>query len=254
MTEDYVWLSLANALKQWRDSGQQPVFWLRDDDAIERTKPLERLVDLTADFRVPVALAVIPAHTGPGLASYVDGRKHVRPVVHGWTHQNHAPADQKKQELGLHRPAGMVLDELRQSLAKMGDLFTRWSPVLVPPWNRIDAALIPSLREVGFSALSVFGPPKPSALPLVNSTVDIMDWHGTRGCRPHAALVADIFAQLEAARMGNAPPIGLLTHHLVHDEAAWAFLERLFVETAGLCRWLGIDELLAEDATMPVRR
>ncbi len=74
-----------------------------------------------------------------------------------------------------------------------------------------------------------------------------MDWHGTRGCRDHAAILGDILAALKRGLDDPAePPIGLLTHHLVHDEAAWDFLERLF-ECAGPAQgasWLGIDEML----------
>ena len=34
-------------------------------------------------------------------------------------------------------------------------------------------------------------------------------------------------------------PIGLLTHHLVHDAAAWALMELIFEATAGKpgCAW-----------------
>ncbi len=108
------------------------------------------------------------------------------------------------------------------------------------PWNRIDAALIPALPHLGFSALSTFGPEKPAPLPVVNSHVDVMDWHGTRGCRPFSVLAEEIVARLDvAAQTGGS--VGLLTHHLVHDAAVWHFLERLFAATCAheACRWSG---------------
>ena len=115
------------------------------------------------------------------------------------------------------------------------------APVLVPPWNRIDATLIPHLKALGFDALSTFGLPKPGPLRMINPTVDIIDWHGTRGCREPAALIGEIVV---AARRGLAdpshPPIGILTHHLVHDEAAWTFLKTLFEHDHAngiICRW-----------------
>ena len=84
------------------------------------------------------------------------------PVVHGWSHENHAPDGQKKQELGPHRPLEAVLGELARGFETIAGLFgDRMAPVLVPPWNRIDIALIPHLAAVGFRALSTFGQSKP---------------------------------------------------------------------------------------------
>jgi hypothetical protein len=79
--------------------------------------------------------------------------------------------------------------------------------------------------------------------------VDIIDWHGTRGCRAHELIVGEIVSQLDAALADSSqPPIGILTHHLVHDEASWTFLEALFEHTTrnGIGRWETIGGLLAE--------
>ncbi len=144
-------------------------------------------------------LAVIPAHAVGELAGAIAERPTTTPVVHGWSHQNHANAGQKKQELGLHRPAEAVLAELARGLQSIAALFgERMAPVLVPPWNRIDATLIPHLKAIGFDALSTFGLPKPAPIRMINPTVDIIDWHGTRGCREPAALIAEIVGELDA--------------------------------------------------------
>ncbi|MEQ1951957.1 polysaccharide deacetylase family protein [Mesorhizobium sp. CN2-181] len=245
---DATWKPLAEALGRWRDVGRKPSFWLRDDDAIEPTPALDRLVEIARRFEVPLGLAVIPKHARPELARHLEKRQHVTALVHGWSHDNFAPADAKKQELGLQRPADTVLGELAQALRRIEELFRAQSaPLLVPPWNRIDAALIPRLPGVGYRGLSVFGRPKPAPIRIINSTVDIIDWHGTRGCRGHAELVGEIVAQLNAALQDPShPPIGLLTHHLVHDEAAWDFLQRLFEQTAHDGRWHPVGELLEE--------
>jgi hypothetical protein len=243
---DLTWQPLTEALGRWRDAGRRPAFWLRDDDAIELTPALDRLVVLTAKYDLPLGLAVIPAHTGEALAHYVADKPHVTALVHGWSHDNHAPPQAKKQELGLHRPAGIVLGELAQALRRVEHLFgVRSAPLLVPPWNRIDAALIPQLTGLGFRGLSVFGPPKPSPIRIVNSTIDIIDWHGTRGCRDHGVLVGEIVEQLDAALADpGQPSIGVLTHHLVHDEAAWDFMKRLFEVAARSSDWQSVDGLL----------
>ena len=100
----------------------------------------------------------------------------------------------------------------------------------MPPWNRIDGRLLPSLGEIGFAALSVFGKAKPAPIAVVNTHVDIIDWHGGRGGKDHGVLAAGTCrASCEWRReAGSREAIGVLTHHLVHDEIAWLFLERLF--------------------------
>ncbi len=246
MTADLIWQPLREELMRWEDAGRTAEFWLRDDDAVEPTPALDHLLSLTSDFAIPVTLAVIPAVTDTRLADRLSDAAHAAVAVHGWAHQNHAPEDQKKQELGAHRPRGAVLDELARGLSQIVRLHgERAVPMLVPPWNRIDASLIDDLGSIGFTALSVYGPPKPAPIRVINSNVDIMDWHSTRGCRDHALLVQDIVARLQQAYDGGEP-VGLLTHHLVHDEAAWIFLARLF-EVAGRSRagkWLPVSVLI----------
>lgn len=243
-----IWQPLKTELARWLHAGRTADFWLRDDDAIEPTVALDRLLAATAARAVPVALAVIPAPTGMPLAERLARENHITVTVHGWSHENHAPQGEKKQELGRHRPRDIVLAELSQGRTRLQRLHAgRFAPVLVPPWNRIDADLLPHLAGIGFSALSVFGAPRPGPMRMLNSTVDIMDWRGNRGGRDHAALVSEIVEQLERAFRGEGGPVGLLSHHLVHDETAWAFLDRLFEVTArnGACRWRHVGELLA---------
>lgn len=228
-------------------NGRIVQFWLRDDDAVEPTPALDQLLSLTRRFRVPLALAVIPEPTGEALADHLLQQEHVTVTVHGWSHQSYASPGEKKRELGLHRPASVVLGELKQGLDKLRVLHgPRLQPMLVPPWNRIDAALLPALPDLGYQALSVFGR-EDRALPLscLNTHVDVMDWRGTRGGRDADVLFAETTGWLseECERLGA---IGILTHHLVHDAAVWRFLERLFALTSGhpACRWMGVAELL----------
>jgi hypothetical protein len=243
------WRGLETALARWGAQGRRPLFWLRDDDAVAATDQLRRLLDLAARFDVPVALAVIPEPAEEGLAAALATRSGVDVLVHGWAHSNHAPAGQKKQELGLHRPADVVLDELARGLARARHLFGAAArPILVPPWNRIDPALLPRLPALGYAALSVFGSPKPAPIAMLNTTVDLIDWHGTRSLREPAALLGEIVEQLDAGldEAGGGLPIGILTHHLVHDAAIWGFLRDLLdVTTRGGGAWAASGALLA---------
>ncbi len=236
---------LIAALDRRAQTGRTARFWLRDDDAIDPTPALDQLLHLTAAHGIPCLLAVIPQPTGPALARRLDGERQVAVALHGWSHQNHAAAGEKKCELGRHRPVATVLAELAQGLGRLSDLHgPRLTPILVPPWNRIDDGLIPALPGLGLLALSVFGPARPGLPPRLNTHVDIIDWHGNGGGRPPL----DLVRELVAASGSGISPIGLLTHHLVHDAAAWAFLDGLFAKTAQHpgCRWNAAPDLLAE--------
>jgi hypothetical protein len=235
MTPDHTWMPLREELERWRATGRTARLWFRDDDAVEPTDALDRLLGLTRDARVPLTLAVIPASTGNALVNRLSGEQHAAVALHGWSHTNYAAVDQKKQELGGHRPAAAVLGELRDGYGKLERLYPQqFVPMLVPPWNRIDQALVAELPSLGLDALSVYGRAKPgSAIRLLNTHVDIMNWHGTRGGRPPAELVAALVAELQSRLAGDLEPIGILAHHLVHDATAWDFLSRLLAETQG---------------------
>ncbi len=242
---------IGGELDRWHQAGKVAQFWLRDDDAIEPTGPLDRLLDISAAFAVPLTLAVIPAHTGEALADRLRREPLCSVAVHGWSHRNHAGPDEKKQELGRHRPAADVLAELKRGFDQLAELHReQFVPMLIPPWNRIDAALVPQLTGLGYSALSVYGPEKPAALPLVNTHVDVMDWHGTRGGRDRQALAVEIAARLRFM-FDHGGAMGLLTHHLVHDEAVWDFMTALFTVTADhpACRWTPVAEILRQQHT-----
>ncbi|MBB2750374.1 UNVERIFIED_ORG: hypothetical protein GGI57_001047 [Rhizobium aethiopicum] len=234
MTEMTSWEPLRRELDRWQAASRVARFWLRDDDAIEPTPDLERLFASSGENEVPLTLAVIPGLTGEALAARLAGEAGVTVAVHGWSHTNHAGPERKKQELGSERPAETVLGELGDGFRLLQRLHpARFLPVLVPPWNRIDAALIPALPNLGFTALSVYGRARQGGpIPLLNTHVDIIDWHGTRGGRSEAELVAELVAELRDRFAGSDEPIGVLTHHLVHDAAAWDFLSALFAATA----------------------
>ncbi|MDL2405999.1 polysaccharide deacetylase family protein [Rhizobium calliandrae] len=234
MSDRAEWQPLRNELQRWADAGRQVKLWFRDDDAIEPTAALDQLLALSDHYAVPMTLAVIPAHTGELLASSLASQKDLTVTVHGWTHQNYAPDETKKQELGAHRPLAIVLDELHKGFDKLKALYPeQFAPMLVPPWNRIDKALLPELASFGYRAVSVYGLAKPSQpITLVNTHIDIMDWHGTHGGRPHGELVDYLVRELENRFDGNDEPIGILTHHLVHDATAWDFVATLLEETA----------------------
>ena len=234
---------LERALQAAADRGHPATFWLRDDDATLPTPQLETLLSMTGRHAVPVTLAVIPARTGQALADRLTGEAGITVAVHGWAHRNHAGPDEKKQELGLHRPLSAVLADASRGLHHLRGLYgAHCVPVLVPPWNRIHGDVVQGLPGLGYAALSVFGPEKPGPLRRLNTHVDLIDWRGSGRAKGLDLLLAEI--TLVVARDAS---IGLLTHHLIHDAAAWAVLDGVLALTAGQrdVVWAGLPALLA---------
>ena len=161
-------------------------------------------------------------------------------LQHGFAHCNHAGAGEKSMELGLHRPRDQVLCEVRDGFSQLASSFGKdFLPVMVPPWNRIAAELLPALPTLGLRGLSTFTPrtqrnPAPG-LRQVNCHVDLIDWRGGRKGRDHGVLAREVAGHLRARREGRADagePTGLLTHHLDHDASAWSFVEEFLDRVA----------------------
>ncbi|GGC54993.1 glycosyltransferase [Chelatococcus reniformis] len=229
---------LVAAIERHPGTGPLP-FWWRDDDAIVTTRALTRLIAVARRYAAPLAVASIPGRAQAELAEALAGKPMVTVLVHGLTHANHAPPDQKKAEFGAHRG----IDELATEAAGALNLARRrfgaaLLPVFVPPWNRVAPALVERLPGLGYGGLSTANDrtaPEPvPGLRQVNTHIDPIDWHGTRSLADPERIVADL-ARAVAHRAGAAEPepIGLLTHHLVHDDMIWSFVEELLATLAG---------------------
>lgn len=234
------WDRLSEELDAWTAAGLAAEFWWRDDDAIEATPALDRLLVLRWKLNVPLALAVIPADARPALAAALRSEDGIDILQHGYAHANHRPPGEKKAELGADRELWDIARDLANGRGRMIDLFgdDGWLDVMVPPWNRIDPGVANLLPGLGYHGLTTFEPraaaePAPG-LTVVNTHVDIIDWPGTRSYGGDEAVLGAAVAHLAAKRGGGADPAeatGLLTHHLAHDDACWAFIERFVQAT-----------------------
>lgn len=244
------WVGLDAELDAWRTAGRTATLWWRDDDAIEPTPALDRLLALGVG-RAPIALAVIPEPTGVDLARRLATAPFARVVQHGWRHKNHRPAGERSAEYAADRSLDVMSAELARGREHLKDLFgARFLPVLVPPWNRIDDTVVGALPGLGYRALSLFGARKPAALTLVNTHADPIAWKGNRGFVGDAKALSDVTEHLAARRAGTVDPdepTGLLTHHLGHDDALWRFLDTLLARTAAhpAARWLDPKDVFA---------
>ncbi|MCW8883950.1 MAG: polysaccharide deacetylase family protein [Motiliproteus sp.] len=245
------WQALADELSLWEQQGRTATLWWRDDDACTDSAALRRLNQLSLDYQVPLHLAVIPAHADSSLLSLFQQNSKLSALQHGYSHLNHAPANERKCELGHHRPLQQVLEELSTGREKLEQLIgsEQFNPTLVPPWNRLSDQLTEQLAKRGFIGLSTLKP-RPEkrifGLTQVNVHIDIINWKERQFAGEERAL-AQLLSHLQDRRRQRVDAdeaTGLMTHHLDHDELCWVFCERLFQFLKGYpVRWLDQSEL-----------
>lgn len=220
---------LKSELSIWRAQGLRLPIWWRDDDAIDHTAALDRLIGLSTTLKMPVHLAVIPKYATAALGTACTDTNVTVPMVHGWAHQDHSPAGQKKSEFGQIRPNAIA--EAKQGLETLQSLFgPKLLSFFVPPWNRIAAELVSDLATIGYRGLSDFNA-RPHGLAAkglvrINTHVDPIFWRGGGGLVPPETLIDTLVQILQNRRAGifdADEPLGFLTHHLVHDDQIWSF-------------------------------
>jgi hypothetical protein len=228
------WHPLKDELQFWQDAELTLPFWWRDDDAIEPTPALSRLVAISTDLNLPLHLAVIPKYATSTLGKQLSSTNLIIPVVHGWAHVSHAPEGQKNAEFGTPRSIEDCAHDAISGLHSMIDLFgDKLKPMFVPPWNRINPDLGEHLVAIGYDTISTYAPRKTQyAVPnleQINTHLDPIAWHQGRSLIAPETLVEQIVKLMQDRRLGhtdNTEPLGFLTHHLVHDEAIWDFTEQ----------------------------
>ena len=247
------WGELDAELDRWRGEGRIADFWWRDDDASRPSRPLERLLELSRQAGVPLGLAVVPLDAVPELFQGL----HARVLMHGTDHRNRAAPGEKKTEFATAESDSDAIRRLRAARQRLArEAGASFLPVLAPPWNRFKRSLAVQLASVGLRGLSGYGPrTAPEAAPgvaQVNTHVDIIDWHGTRGFVGEEVALRAALTHLSARRTREADanePTGWLTHHALHDSATWQFLDQLFERTrARGARWIDPTELFPSRA------
>jgi hypothetical protein len=240
------WAALGAELREWRAAGRTARFWWRDDDATTLTPELARLLAVSRQSGVPVAIAAVPLACDAETAAQAGCV-----LMHGCDHRNRAAAGEKKTEFAAGESDAAALVRLAAARERLAGLAgRRFVAALAPPWNRLRDALVPRLPEAGIVGLSRYGPRAARARGAVreaNTHADIIAWQRDRRFVGEAEALAMLVSHLSARRRGLVDaeePTGLLTHHALHDAPAWRFLERLFDETrAGGGTWLDAQEL-----------
>jgi predicted glycosyltransferase len=228
--KDDVWHLVQDELAHWEGEEKQFHFWWRDDDVIESSKALDKMIALQRRFNQPLYLACIPELCGEDLAKALKGYEQIFILQHGYDHKNHGLRGEKKIELGGSWPIHEAQHDLLVGKQKLKEFFgNHFMPVLVPPWNRIDHTYFPFIEE-HYKALSLFkNPTTDNKFQMINTQIDIIDWKKGKAFLGEEACLLLFLAELQKRRFGAVDitaPIGLLTHHLNHDDQCWAFLEK----------------------------
>jgi len=248
-----LWLELA----RWRRAGRQARLWWRDDDAAGGSAALDRLLQSSRAARVPLALAVLPSGDMATLGERLARACLVTPIQHGADHQNrrNGPVG---GEFPHHWPQDQLEAALREGWSRIEGL-PRARPVFAPPWNDIHPALPAALAACGFAGWSAEGTLGAGpVLARADAHLDLMRWRGGARFRGRWRILKALTAELTRRRRAGLwdAPIGLLTHHLDHDEAAWRFLEAFLIWTVEQRQltWVALADVLAITAEpRPVR-
>ena len=182
-----------------------------------------------------------------GLAGALKGSALVNVAQHGVDHQNRRTGS----------AAGEFADDWSQArlaveLARGWELIAglpRAAQVFVPPWNDVHPALEAALRDGGFVGWSVEGGlGAEDPLPRVDAHLDLMRWRGGARFRGRGRFLAGLRRELARRRRAGRwdAPIGLLTHHLAHDNAAWDFLREFLAWSHAQPQlgWVALPDLM----------
>jgi hypothetical protein len=238
-------LLLAMELRLWRAGGHRPVLWWRDDDAREPAEALRRLLTLATETGVPITIAAIPDGDRSSLAAALAQAPGATLVQHGVDHRNRAAAGLGSGEFAADTEGAAMVAALNDGWSRLAGLPGSLK-LFVPPWNAVHPALPQALVEAGYRGWSAWAETTSvGPLPRLDAHLDVLRWKGGGRFRGEGAILGK-FTRLLAERRKQGlweAPIGLLTHHLDHDAATWAFLAR-FLARRDL-DWRGLPELLA---------
>lgn len=254
MLDTLALMRLNHELAIWRRAWRDPILWWRDDDCREPTWQLDKLLQVRRDL--PITLAVIPDKDLGPLSNRLSTTQNVAIAQHGVDHENKLPAGGPRSEFAADMPQTTINAAVAAGRAR---LVAAGLPPLafVPPWNEPSDRQIEAVSAAGYDHYSIGVNGKPlDGLKHVGAQVDILRWKGTPHFKGGRRVFDALRTQLEARRAMGAfdEPIGILTHHLVHDEQAWRFLEWFVDYSRSRFAWRALADLCqpAEQAATPL--
>lgn len=208
-------------------NGQIKVFFRADDIGVPSHR-FTRLLGLFAKYRMPLALAVVPAWLTVLRWGQIKTIADTHPLLwcwhqHGWRHVNHEPVG-KKCEFGPCRKENEIYSDLKRGGERLRKILgDRFFPVFTPPWNRCDGRTLNIIKKQGFIAVSrnpgAF-PETRGGFPDIGVQVDLHTRKG-RGSTDRRLLFDEIAHGLASGACG------FMIHHRRMNRTAFAFLEAL---------------------------
>jgi predicted glycosyltransferase len=206
--------------------------FFRDDDCGWSDDRLLLLLDIFADFSVPVDLAAIPAALSSAFAQKLSRRmaahpEHLRIHQHGYAHLNHEP-EGKKCEFGPARDYQSQRSDIEKGQRRLAELLgAAPDPIFTPPWNRCTAVTALCLTELGFQLLSRDAHGVPFEGFGVRELPIAADWFAHR---KKVRLDRKEWGRSLAEQLKNKDHVGIMLHHAVMDgEEMQALAELLSV-------------------------
>jgi peptidoglycan/xylan/chitin deacetylase (PgdA/CDA1 family) len=205
-------------------------FFFRNDDAGWEDERLFELLDVFADYDVPIDVAVIPKAISRETAASLgqrreENRKHVSFHQHGYAHVNHEQIG-RKCEFGESRSSDLQRADIAAGKALLTDLLGPITEsIFTPPWNRCTTSTAACLQREGFTLLSRDSTATQFNLPGLRELSVSIDWFGHRkGVRLTPDEIGDSLSKAAASQA----PVGVMLHHaLIDDEERRRIVELL---------------------------
>lgn len=233
MTKSECFDPLRASLRQMESAGQSVRVFFRDDDVDEDEATLRQLLNLFLDLEIPVNLEIIPGLLTDSAIATLSRHHRQRPDLfelnqHGWLHVNHE-IEGRKCEFGVSRSYDQQLADIRRGQEVLQKAFGEaFSPVFTPPWNRCTDDTCRALDQLGFQALSKLRGKQVMAaygFHEVSVTLDLFRWKGGAELKAADEIIGELIIQLS-----ELETVGIMLHHKVMDQSAFAFLSLLLNE------------------------
>jgi len=225
--------TLGEALHRLQVTQKEIKIFLRDDDGDEDIEPLRHLLDISLSRHIPLSLAIIPGTLNDSAIRLFKNHNRTAASLlevhqHGWMHCNHEK-EGRKCEFGPSR----CYEEQRQDIAKgkaiLEQTFSnQFFPAFTPPWNRCTAETFKILDELDFYVLSKDVGKEPVTgyrFREISTTLDLYHWKEGARMKEPEEIVNTFIDQIQSSNLA-----GLLLHHKVMDDNAFAFLDHLLNE------------------------
>ncbi|HXQ74154.1 MAG TPA: DUF2334 domain-containing protein [Pyrinomonadaceae bacterium] len=217
-------------LRKTLDSNPNAItFFFRNDDVGWEDARLFELLDLFAEFNVPLDLAAIPTAISPRTAARLQtlvdrnmGKLSIH--QHGYAHLNHEQSG-RKCEFGETRSRDSQQADIEAGKHRLNDLFgPTLEPIFTPPWNRCTAATAACLREAGFRLLSRDTTASQLNTDGLMELPVSIDWFAKR---KNVRLTREEIGSSFSAAASGGSRLGVMLHHALMDEEERARLGEL---------------------------